>query len=224
MGAKVRFFCVVGPRAAAAFEGLWWPDLSWVYLQAFVDRGVDAHVRALPIGGAYLAIDERDPASRHWSSVQHMFSQQLDDDWETNIVCAPARFPLGQRLRRGDLSPTRVPELENMAPGHPGSGSPAVSQMTQVAAVADPNEPMYEPSTALSTLWVEPPRRNIAITDVLPQPPDDHEAWTLAHRYDQIVAVRPRAARALTLLDLGKCVSIRGPHDLVSELADGGWV
>lgn len=192
MPARIRFFCVLGPRGGKSVKG-WWPDVSWLYLKALIDG--EFAVRALPIGASYMNIPPSDPGWRHWKKVMHLFTEQLDADY-VNVVCAPPGMVMGSRKTRGQLSPARMEELDNMVPGHPGAGAVAVHrEMTAAAAASDAEEVVYEPSTALSSLWTEG-KKNIAITGVSPKPPDENEIEALS-RYDHVLSPTPNGAMAL---------------------------
>lgn len=126
-------------------------------------------LRVLPIGMAMV------PLGR-WN---HLFAEPVLAPY-VNVVCAPARFPLGVAMTMA--SSALPPELAKVAgPPRPARGTPVA----------------YEPQTALSgLLTVGCP--NVAITAAHPAP-DAHDLRSLA-RYDAVIVASQGEVDALAAL------------------------
>ena len=197
MAALVRYFCVVGPRSKS--QKLWWPDVSFDYLMAFVAAGIK--VRALPIGGTFLQFP-RDPSWKHWQAVSRCFFEEVAPNY-VNVVCSPAGLVQGRRVTGRQLAPTRVVGI---------GGGEVPPQVLAPGARASAGA-VYEPPLALVALRTAGVR-NIAITGARPNIPCTEEVEALK-LYDAVVC--PQARDAVMLQALGVSAQVYEPGSLASD-------
>lgn len=92
-GARVRFFCVVGPR------GDHYADIGYRYFKAVTEWGVP--VRGMPIGAMFLDLPS-DSRWRHWKKLREYLAGPVAERF-VNIVCAPLNFPMGSAVTTASL-------------------------------------------------------------------------------------------------------------------------
>lgn len=184
MAALVRMFCMVGPRRPTEHvTDAWWPDISYTYVCALADAGIN--VRVIAIGGAQFQ------AWEHWRGLAPLFAGEIVDNF-VNIVCCPPGIVTGQRMTAQSMAPRQVLAGDG--------GMVAPPHITAAGAAAD-DDVVYEPATALAQYYTEG-HRNIAITGTYPSPPSDAELEALA-KYDAVLT--PTAIEADLLARVSAC-------------------
>jgi hypothetical protein len=192
MGALVRYYFTIGPRAKS--QSRWWPDLSFEYLLAF--RSAKVGVRAIPLGVAPFHIMD-DPEWRHWRTVQDSFSATLADRY-VNVICCPAGLLMGRAVTPAQLAPAVIDGVP-----------PAVTAIGGKAA----NDWSVEPMPTLVGAFTVG-LRNIAITGCNPNEPTSAEIAAL-NRYDAVVA--PTIGEAARLRELGAKAQGYSPDALEAD-------
>ncbi len=103
MAARVRFFCVPGPKGDPA------GDISYRYLSAFHRSGMG--VRAIPLGGIDLASISgreggggRDDPWGHWERLAECFVEPVSAGY-VNVVCCPPGTIYGVNKTAKTLAP-----------------------------------------------------------------------------------------------------------------------
>jgi hypothetical protein len=208
MAALVRYFCVVGPRARSRWQSdrslgftfqHWWPNLSFLYLRAFVEAGIG--VRALPIGGTFLQFP-RERKWAHWQDLASCFFAEVAPHY-VNVVCSPAGLVQGRRVTGRQLAPTRVV----------GAGGGEVPPQVLAPGARASAGTVDEPQLALVALRTGGVR-NIAITGTDPCAPSRAEIEALK-RYDAVVT--PSELDARDLRSLGISAQHYAPDTLRSD-------
>ena len=199
MAVEVRYHFVWGPKRPKSVRYRWWPDLGYKYLRAIMQAGYD--VRAIPIGFAHFQVLNEKPW-KHWKKVYEAFASSRATTAGVNIVCAPLGFTMGRTVRLKDLAPQSID-------GVPG--------FLTANNTSDPEQVVYEPSTAIAGLWTEG-FRNVAITGTVASDvtASDLEA---SRRYDLVLTPTQREVEQLKRL--GVSAQSCTPREVEKCLLDG---